>query len=147
MGVACVIASLAAVLLRRNYFDFAVEEKYDRTKVLERMHVLDVPLKAKVYRRAEKLPPSPGKPSTLAQIQKRGFLYVGYSEDGLPFTFFKQAGELVGYDVDMACELRQDMGIDIIFIPYRYDRLVEIIRKGQIDVVQTAGHAPQPFRP
>ncbi len=40
----------------------------------------------------------------------------------------------MGYDVDMAYELQQDMGIDIIFIPYRYDRLVEMIRKGQIGV-------------
>ncbi len=136
---------MAAVLLCRIYLDFAVENKYNRDKVLERMHVLDVPLKAKVYRRAEKLPPSPGKPSTLAQIQKRGFLYVGYSEDGLPFTFFNQAGELVGYDVDMAYELQQDMGIDIIFIPYRYDRLVEMIRKGRIDM-DMGGLAMTPSR-
>jgi Na+/H+-dicarboxylate symporter len=145
VGLICVAAILATILLCRVYFDFAVENKYDRDKVLARMHVLDVPLKAKVYKRAEKLPPAPGKPSTLAQIKKRGFLYVGYSEDALPFTFFNQAGELVGYDVDMAYELRQDLGIDIVFIPYRYDKLVEMIKKGQIDVAM-GGLAMTPSR-
>ncbi len=37
------------------------------------------------------------------------------------------------------------MGIDIIFIPYRYDRLVEMIRKGRIEVAM-GGPAMIPSR-
>ena len=39
-------------------------------------------------------------------------LRVGYNPDRLPFTFFNTAGDLVGFDVEMAHRLARELGVN-----------------------------------
>ena len=43
--------------------------------------------------------------ATIERIQQRGMLRVGYNADAVPFSYFNDAGELVGYDVAFAYDL------------------------------------------
>lgn len=144
-GVICLAATLGTVGLTGAYFRLAVHNQYDKDKVLARMHVLDHPLPARVYRRADSLPPAPGHPVPLAEIRRRGTLYIGYNEDALPFTFFNQAGALVGFDVQMAYVLAEDLDLDIEFVPYTLATVNDRLATGRIDIAM-GGLAMTPTR-
>lgn len=59
---------------------------------------------------------------------------MGYQPDGLPFTFFNQAENLVGLDTQLAYNLSRDLNVDLEFIPFRYPVLADFLNTGVIDV-------------
>ncbi len=72
-------------------------------------------------------PPLP----TMDQIIDRGVLRIGYNPGNLPFSFFNESGELVGYDIAMYHQLARDLGLKLEFIPWNYKTLVGQLRNGQ----------------
>jgi Na+/H+-dicarboxylate symporter len=127
------LATVGTIGLMRTYFTLAVNNEYDRDKVLARMHLLNEPLPAPVITKLPEINQH-GTWASVQQIQKRGVLQVGYNPDGLPFTFFNQAGNLVGLDTQLAYALSRDMGVDLKFIPFRYPLLPGLLNSGVIDL-------------
>ncbi len=130
VSLAAVVATLG---LLRAYFTVAVHNDYDKDKVLARMYLLDEPLPARVFTRIPEIG-GHGVPASLEQIRKRGKLRVGYNPDGLPFTFFNQAGALVGFDTKLIYRLGRDMNLEIEFHPYSNDLLPRLLDSGAIDM-------------
>ena len=64
-------------------------------------------------------------------------LRVGYLPDALPFAFFNQAGDLVGFDVELAHRLAREMGVSLAFVPVDRDRLAEQLAEGYCDLVMS----------
>jgi ABC-type amino acid transport substrate-binding protein len=64
-----------------------------------------------------KTPPAgaDGKSSSYSEIRHRGTLRVCYTPDLFPTSFFNAAGELVGFDIEMAHNLarRLDLGLEL----------------------------------
>ncbi len=52
----------------------------------------------------------------LLAIRHRGKLKVGYFSDSLPFAFKNNAGDLVGFDIEMAHLLAKDLQVTVEFI-------------------------------
>lgn len=74
--------------------------------------------------------------STLDRIKHSGVLRVGYSSDAIPFAFFNKKGSLVGYDVEMAYELAQFLGVSKLeFVPISYGSMAESLKQGTCDLV------------
>ncbi len=143
--VISLVATAGTIGLMRAYFTVAVNNEYDRDKVLARMHLLDEPLPAPVMTTLPEIQKD-GSWATLEKIKKRGVLRVGYIADGLPFTFFNQAGNLVGFDTQLAYKLSRDMNVDLEFIPYRYQILADLLNSGSIDVAMGGiGMTPSRF--
>ena len=67
--------------------------------------------------RDEILPLAPVTSSVLDRVLQRGFVRVGYFEDSLPYAFFNDRGELVGFDVEMALQLAHDLGVGPELVP------------------------------
>jgi len=124
---------LAMTGLLKGYFTVAVDNDYDRDKVLARMFLFDQPLPARVEKKVPVLP-GQGHWTGLAGIRERGVLRVGYRQDGLPFTFFNQADELVGLDTQLAYALARDLGVELCFVPYQFRDLAGFLNRGVIDV-------------
>ena len=80
------------------------------------------------------VPADTSKPR-LPQILERGVLRVGYKKDNLPFSYRNVKGELVGFDIDLAHMLARDLGVELEFIPWEYDTLLEQLNAGQFDIV------------
>jgi Na+/H+-dicarboxylate symporter len=55
--------------------------------------------------------------SVLDRVRERGVLRVGYFQDSLPYVFVNRRGELVGFDVEMALQLAQDLGAAAELVP------------------------------
>jgi ABC-type amino acid transport substrate-binding protein len=63
---------------------------------------------------AARLPPLAG--SVVDRVRQRGILRVGYFDDSLPYVYRSRAGELIGFDVEMAMQLATDLGVSAEFV-------------------------------
>jgi Na+/H+-dicarboxylate symporter/ABC-type amino acid transport substrate-binding protein len=131
----CII--VAAVGLR-----YVVKGVYHEDIVLLSMEIQD-PVPAKVFRAPPG--PEPGQPSpgagaeeALSRVKGRGVLKVGYNPETLPFAFFNQKGELVGYDIFFAHQLARDLGVTLEFIPVTRHTMSLALEKGRCDIVMAA---------
>ncbi|MDJ0849943.1 MAG: cation:dicarboxylase symporter family transporter [Myxococcota bacterium] len=81
--------------------------------------------------------PPAGPRDTLQRVRARGALRVGYAPDRLPFAFRNAAGELVGFDAEMAHALARDLGVRVEFVRTSADDFPALLDAGTIDVVMT----------
>lgn len=75
--------------------------------------------------------------TALARIESRGMLRVGYLPDRLPFAFFNRAGDLVGFDIEMAHVLAQDMGVSLEFVPLKRGQMASQLNAGYCDLIMS----------
>jgi Na+/H+-dicarboxylate symporter len=91
-------------------------QPYDKDKILAGMQALRDRGDAQVFRApAPTLPPPTG--TVLDRVRARGALRVGYFEDSLPYVFTNAAGDLVGFDVEMAQQLARDLKVRLELVP------------------------------
>jgi len=72
--------------------------------------------------------------SRLKRIRDRSVVRIGFHEDRLPFSYFNAAGSLVGFDIDMAHQLAEELGVSIEFVPFKFDALVRQMEGDHFDV-------------
>jgi polar amino acid transport system substrate-binding protein len=71
---------------------------------------------------------------TRRRIATTGAMRVGLDPAYPPFENDVQ-GELVGYDVDLARELGQELGLEVVLVPMGYDSLYDALVTGEIDLI------------
>ncbi|MHB9073294.1 MAG: cation:dicarboxylate symporter family transporter [Desulfobaccales bacterium] len=121
---------------------YIVQKVYFEDIVLLSMEIPN-PVPAKVLRSApgpEQGQPPPGEATAeiLSRIKQRGVLKVGYNAEALPFAFFNQRGELVGYDIFFAHQLARDLGVTLEFIPFDDKTMDSYLERGICDIVMSA---------
>ncbi len=72
--------------------------------------------------------------STLERMRTEKVLRVGYHADHLPYSFFNDHQQLVGLDVELMHRLAIRLQVQLVFIPYAYDTVIEQLETGEIDV-------------
>ena len=72
--------------------------------------------------------------SMISQAKKRGKLVVLMEAQFKPFTY-KQAGELMGFDVDLAREIAKELKVDVEFRERGFDFLAAELIQGKGDVI------------
>jgi ABC-type amino acid transport substrate-binding protein len=127
----------ATVIGTRTYFSFAVENAYDKAKIIALMQPLFPAAPAKVYKSAPPLMPAKSPLPTLKSIHARGVIRVGYIADNRPFSFFNAQGNLLGLDVEMAHILASSLGVGLEFLPVDRSKLVEQLNEGYCDIVMS----------
>lgn len=73
----------------------------------------------------------------LESIRTRGVLRVGYLADALPFAFVNAAGDLVGYDAELAHDLAAALGVTLAFVPVDRDTMAAQLDDGYCDLVMS----------
>ena len=71
------------------------------------------------------------------RITERGVLRVGYDPDRLPYTFFNDREQLVGFDVELLNILAQELGAELEFYPVTWDTVKQQLNSGEVDIVGT----------
>jgi polar amino acid transport system substrate-binding protein len=84
------------------------------------------------------------KESTLEQVLQRGTLRVGFSTF-VPWAMQDKRGEFVGFEIDVARRLAQDMGVKIVFEPTQWSGIIPALLSGKFDVI-IGGMSIQPQR-
>ncbi|MCE9679422.1 cation:dicarboxylase symporter family transporter [Shewanella sp. AS1] len=105
--------------------------------VIANMHVADdVP--TVVQRKFPKMGETPVLPiASVHTIRQRNLLRVGYIPSNVPFSYYNNDGELVGFDTAMAVKLAEDLGVKIEFIPFDKDHLARDLNAGFFDIAMS----------
>lgn len=87
---------------------------------------------------------APPPPRELAQgesrfdaIKKSGTVRVGFNPNPIPFVYFNDQGDLVGYDIAFAYNLAESLGLSIDFVPFAMDQFEELLNSGSIDIAMS----------
>ncbi|MBS1222376.1 MAG: putative amino acid transporter [Proteobacteria bacterium] len=70
----------------------------------------------------------------LETIKKRGAIWVGMSTF-VPWAMRDKNGELIGYEIDVAKQLAEDMKVKAEFVPTAWDGIIPALLAGKFDVV------------
>ena len=83
---------------------------------------------------------------TLKNILDSGALRVGVSLF-TPWTMKNEAGQLSGFEIDVANKLAEDIGVKPKFNIYEWDQIIAALIKGEIDVITGYRIPNRPNRP
>ena len=72
--------------------------------------------------------------SLLDDILRRGTLKVGMSTF-VPWAMKDKSGKLIGFEIDVATRLAEDMGVKIEFVPTAWSGIIPALLTGKFDVV------------
>ncbi|MBT4522348.1 MAG: cation:dicarboxylase symporter family transporter [Halieaceae bacterium] len=137
--VAITLTGLILVVIGlRAYFSVFVPESPSKEQVLARITTMEERVPAKVLGAAPATDFAHIESgSRLDKIIADKLLTVGYRPQNLPCTFLTSGGALVGFDVEMAHLLAEDLGVSLQFIPFEFESLGTMLDSGQIDIAMS----------
>ncbi len=71
----------------------------------------------------------------LANVQEEGTLVIGTEGTYPPFTFHDASGELTGFDVEIAREVAERLGVEAEFLETQWDAMFAGLDAGRFDMV------------
>ena len=82
--------------------------------------------------------------SVIETIKERGVMRIGL-DFFVPWAMRAKNGELVGFEIDVATKVAEDMGVTVEFVPTAWDGIIPALLSGKFDVV-IAGMSITPTR-
>ena len=121
-ATAAVAASVGIIIVcvgaTRTYLSWVLERSADTGEIVTAMQPVADVAEAKVLAEATPNPtPIDDDGSILARILERGAIRVGYLRENLPFSYVNAAGDLVGFEIELAHQLALDLGVAVEFVP------------------------------
>ena len=80
----------------------------------------------------------------LDEILERGTIRVGVAEF-VPWTLKDKAGQLIGFEIDVARKIAGDIGVNPEFKVYAWEDIIPALQQGEIDII-AGGMAITPAR-
>ncbi|MBM3601637.1 MAG: transporter substrate-binding domain-containing protein [Alphaproteobacteria bacterium] len=74
--------------------------------------------------------------SALETIKKRGSMQIGVSSF-IPWAMRAKSGELVGFEIDVAKNIAEEMGVKPEFVPTPFDGIIPALLAGKFDIIIT----------
>ena len=74
------------------------------------------------------------KESALDQIARRGTIRVGM-DVFVPWAMKDKKGDLIGFEIDVARQLAEDMGVKVEFVPTKWSGIIPALLAGKFDVI------------
>jgi Na+/H+-dicarboxylate symporter/ABC-type amino acid transport substrate-binding protein len=133
------VGVLAVALLGvRAFYTYVYVAPYTTSHLLEGLPLRETPQSHVVYREApQDASGGEGLPGS-ARFRARGVLRACYQPDDYPSAFFNDAGELVGFDVEMTHRFAHYIDIPVEFWPFRHlTEAEERLKTGQCDVIMS----------
>jgi polar amino acid transport system substrate-binding protein len=72
--------------------------------------------------------------SAIEKIAKRGVIKVGM-DVFVPWAMKDKKGELIGFEIDIAKKLAEDMGVKVEFVPTKWSGIIPALITGKFDVL------------
>lgn len=72
--------------------------------------------------------------STLAAVEDRGTVRIGVRNDNPPLSFIDDAGDWVGFDVDLANAVGAQLGVDVELVPVDGTTRITLLEQGEVDM-------------
>ncbi len=142
--VSCLLLALNAVLVR-SYLDVSFKEQYSRTDLVsERQLVfpsdrINSSISSRITSVQDDLSVADAaSEGRLEMIRSRGVLRVGFESEKMPFAYFNADDLLVGFDIDMAYYLADDLEVSLEFVPVKQSELQLHLSSGKIDIAMSS---------
>jgi polar amino acid transport system substrate-binding protein len=74
------------------------------------------------------------KASTIEAVKQRGVLKVGM-DIFQPWAMKDKNGKLIGFEIDVATRLAEDMGVQVEFVPTAWSGIIPALLTGKFDVI------------
>ncbi|MFS1439744.1 cation:dicarboxylate symporter family transporter [Shewanella sp. 10N.286.48.A6] len=137
MSVGLLASTAVTIVVCRIGMGLFIHSPDITSEVIANMKVAD-----KVPTKVTRQYPEIGKTPTQAiasvhSIRQRGLLRVGYIPSNVPFSYYNNAGQLVGFDIAMATKLAEDLKVEVEFIPFKKDKLAASLQAGFFDVAMS----------
>jgi len=83
--------------------------------------------------------PDPIRPgeNRVDRIKRHGSVRVGYDPTRMPFCYFNSDSRLIGFDIELAYYLADDLGVNIEFVPINKDQLQLQLEEDHFDVAMS----------
>ncbi len=72
--------------------------------------------------------------SVVEQVIQRGVLRVGMSTF-VPWAMKDKTGKLIGFEIDVATRLAEEMGVKVAFVPTKWSGIIPALLTGKFDVI------------
>jgi polar amino acid transport system substrate-binding protein len=72
--------------------------------------------------------------SVLDQILERGVLRVGF-DTFVPWAMKDKDGEYIGFEIDVARRVAEDMGVKVEFVPTKWSGIIPALLTGKFDII------------
>ena len=72
--------------------------------------------------------------SVLESVTEAGVIRVGVRNDNPPISFIDESGEWVGFDLDLARALGDELGLEVELVPVDGTTRITFLESGQIDI-------------
>ena len=73
--------------------------------------------------------------NTLDEVKKRGVVRVGVRQDVPGFGIVDEKGEIVGFDIDVAREIGNRLGVKVELVPVTAATRIPLLQQGRIDMI------------
>jgi len=77
------------------------------------------------------------KENVLSRIKRCGIIRIGFYNNAMPFSFFNKDSLLVGYGIDLAYQLANDLDVNIVFVPISKGELKQCLKRDNFDIVMS----------
>lgn len=71
----------------------------------------------------------------LSEIQNRGYITVAMEGTWAPWTYHDEEGELVGFDVEVAAAVAEELGVEVRYEEGEWDGLLAGVEFGRYDIM------------
>jgi len=134
-SLALIIAGIMGI---SAFLSFSLNDEYTKDKVIASMHILEEHENTITYTSEPEAPPEnlEGQ-SVLERIRAQGVIRVGYFKERLPFSYFNQKEDLVGFDIEMAHTLARELNVTLELIPVEFAIMDDQLITGALDIIMS----------
>lgn len=72
---------------------------------------------------------------TLHKIRRNGEIKIAVSLGFIPFGFYGKDRELTGFDIDIAKQIAQHLGVKAVIVDVPWNKIIETLRSGSCDAI------------
>ena len=113
-----VVVMAAALIGIRAFYTYVFVESYSKNQLLASLQLLEKPQPHTVHREPpQEILRENGSLTGLASLKAHNVLRVCYLPDDYPSAFFNDAGNLVGFDIEMAHRFARYLDVALEFLP------------------------------
>ncbi len=136
---------LLATVLIRGYLDVNFKDLYSKAKLVTERE-MEFPIfrpsakiKPVILEKSEPNPIPIAKGQTrIERIRQRGVIRIGFDPGKMPFAYFSANGQLIGFDIEMAYYLADDLHVNIEFVPIDSGNPTQQLIEDHFDVAMSA---------
>lgn len=79
--------------------------------------------------------PASTEDTSLKDMQEKGYFILGLDDAFPPMGYRDENGEIVGFDIDLARAVAEEMGVELKIQPVIWDNIVQELNSGNVDCI------------